>query len=42
MNPEASGINHVGFFSPMAKADFELKPGTALSQAVEKGLAALN
>jgi len=26
----------------MAKADFELKPGTALIQAVEKGLAALN
>jgi len=35
-------INHVGFFLPMGKAGFEMKPGTPLSEVVEDGLAALN
>jgi ribosomal protein S16 len=40
LNPEASGINHVGFFSPMAKAGFEMKPDTSLkNEAVENDLA---
>jgi hypothetical protein len=36
LNPEASGINHVGFFSPMAKAGFENETGHTAERSGRK------